>query len=250
MDAVGEILAEKQKERFPWAAGASLAAALHLGLIAAFLASSMAQPLRLAPSRAVAVRILSAGSIRATEPARAAAPVPAKPRIEKPPEEQPPPPSKDAVLLPAKEEKKKKPTPAPVTAPRPAAATAPDVSLPSSAGEGTGAGTAATQAGAGGSAGIGSAQLDQPDFRYGYYIEQVVTALSTNWFKPTPVIPTPPVVHFRILRDGTAADPEIVRSSGLPYVDRAAIRAVLASTFPPLPADWTGPHVGLKVTFE
>jgi TonB family protein len=245
MDSVGAILAEKEKEAFPWGAGAALALLLHFAIAGAFLASSLARPSRLAPPRAVAVRILSAGSIRG-EAVRAAAPEPAKPRIEKPREEEPPPPSQKAVLLPAREEKKK-PTPAasrPATAPR-----APDVSLPSS-GEGQGPGSGATQAGAGGATGIGGAQFDQPDFRYSYYIEAVIVALSTNWFKPTQSITTPPVVHFQINRDGSAADPEIVRSSGLPYVDRAAVRAVLASTFPPLPTDWVGPYVGLRVTFE
>jgi TonB family protein len=247
MDAVGTILAEKEKEDFPWAAGVLLAIVLHLALLGAFFVSSLARPLQLAPPRAVAVRILSAGSIRA-EAAQAAAPEPAKPKIEKPPEEAPPPPSDKAVLLPAKEEKRtKKPTPPPpsrATAPR-----APEVSLPSS-GEGQGGGTAQSAAGAGGNAGIGGAQFDQPDFRYGYYIEAIQIALSTNWFKPTQTIPVPPKVHFRINRDGTVADAEIIKSSGLPFVDRAAVRAVLASSFPPLPADWSGPYVGLTVTFE
>src|SRR5262245_57354472 len=161
MDAVGEVLAEKEKEAFPWAAGATLAAALHLGLLGAFFASSLARPLNLAPPRAVAVRILSAGSIRAAEPKKVeAAPEPVKPRIEKPPEEAPQPPSKNAVLLPAKEEKKKKPTPAPV----PAAAVAPrgpDVSLPSSA-EGQGSDAGLAGAGSGGAAKVGGAQFDQP----------------------------------------------------------------------------------------
>jgi TonB family protein len=245
MDAVGDILAEKEKEGFPWGAGASLALALHLTILAAFFASSLARPLRLTPPRAVAVRILSAGSIRGESP-HAAAPQPApRPKIEKPPEEAPPPPSEKAVLLPAKPEKKK-PTPAPsrVTSPR-----GPDLSLPSS-GEGTGAGPGTTVEGAGGKAGIGGARFDQPDFHYGYYIEALQIALSTNWFKPVPNIATPPQVHFRINRDGSVADEQIVRSSGLPYVDRAAVRAVLASTFPPLPADWAGAYVGLTVTFE
>ena len=252
MDAVGEILAQKRQETLPWASGAALAAALHLALLAVFFASSLAHPLRLAPPRAVAVRIVAAGSVRGGEAARPSTPQPppAKPRIEKPPEEAPPPPSSKAVLLPAKEEKKKKPTPPPAP-PASASSTsrAPDVSLPAP-GEGSGAGSAAVPGGAGGNAGIGGAQFDQPDFRYSYYIEAVVLALSTNWFKPTPTIPTPPVVHFRINRDGSVAEPEVVRSSGLPYVDRAAVRAVLASTFPPLPADWTGAYVGLRVTFE
>lgn len=245
MDAVGAILAEKEREEFPWAAGVSLAVALHAAILGAFFASSLAQPLRLSPPRAVAVRILSAGSIRG-EASRAAPPEPARPRIEKPPEEAPPPPSQKALLLPAKEPKKK-PTPAPparATAPR-----GPDVTLPSS-GEGQGGGAAASTAGAGGSAGIGGAQFDQPDFKYDYYIEAIQIALSTNWFKPTPTIQVPPKVHFRINRDGSVADSEIVRSSGLAFVDRAAVRAVLASSFPPLPADWAGPYVGLTVTFE
>ena len=250
MDAVGEILAQKREESFPWASGAALAAALHLGLLGAFFASSLARPVHLPPSRAVAVRIVAAGSIRGGETARPPAPQPpAKPRIEKPPEEAPPPPSSKAVLLPAKEEKKKKPTPPPAPAASSTTSRAPDVSLPAS-GEGSGTGSSSVAGGAGGTAGIGGAQFDQPDFRYGYYIEAIQLALSTNWFKPTPVIPTPPVVHFKINRDGSVADPEVVRSSGLPYVDRAAVRAVLASTFPPLPADWTGEYVGLRVTFE
>ncbi|HTO86550.1 MAG TPA: TonB family protein [Thermoanaerobaculia bacterium] len=247
MDAVGDILAEKEEQAFPWAAGALLAAMLHLGIAAAFLASSLATPQRLAPPRAVAVRILQAGSLRG-QTAKAAAPEPAKPKIEKPPEEAPPPPSQKAVLLPAKEEKKKKPTPAP-----PARATAPhgpEVSLPSS-GEGQGTGPGVTAAGAGGTAGIGGAQFDQPNFKYDYYIQAIVIALSTNWFKPPGATnPIPPRVHFRINRDGTPVDAEIIRSSGLPFVDRAALRAVVASTFPPLPADWAGPYVGLTVTFE
>ncbi|HEY7111309.1 MAG TPA: TonB family protein [Thermoanaerobaculia bacterium] len=250
MDAVGEILAEKQRESFPWAAGATLAAALHLAIFAAFFASSLGRPMRLAPPRAVAVRILQAGAIRA-EAAKAAPRAPAepvKPRIEKPPEEAPPPPSKKAVLLPAPPEKKKKekPTPAPaaVTAPH-----APDVSLPSSA-ESAGAGTAAAPSGAGGAAKIGGgAQIDQPDFKYDYYIEAVQMALYRSWL-PTTATQIAPRVHFRINRDGTVADPQIVRSSGLLFADRTAIRAVLDATFPPLPADWSGPYIGLTVTFE
>ncbi len=248
MDAVGEILAEKQKDAASLAAGVALAAALHLGLLGAFLASSLAKPMRLAPPRAVAVRILSAGSIRGVETAPAPAPVPARPKIEKPPEEAPPPPSKNAVLLPAKEEKKKKkPTPAPVAAARPAAA--PEVSLPSSAGESAGAGSGAA-AGAGGTAGIGRAQFDQPDFKYDYYMQAVTLSLATNWFAPISNIPVPPRVHFRINRDGSAADVEVVRGSGIPSVDLAARKAVWNSSFPPLPPDWAGPYVGLTVTFE
>jgi protein TonB len=251
MDAVGAILAEKEKDNFPWAAGATLALLLHCGIAGAFLVSSLAKPVRLAPPRAVAVRILSAGALRVSAPsAPAPAAEPAKPRIEKPPEEAPPPPSEKAVLLPAREEKKKKPTPAPaapVTAPR-----APELSLPSS-GEQAGAPAGATSqaAGGGGSAGVGGAQFDQPDFKYSYYVDRMVLAIATNWFKPTQNVPVNPVVKFRIERDGTVTDPQIERSSGLPFVDRAALRAVIASSpLPPLPADYTGGHLGVHLVFE
>jgi TonB family protein len=254
MDSVGEILAEKQREAFPWVSGTALAAALHLGILGAFLASSMAHPMRLAPPRVVAVRILSAGSIRGAEAARpAAAPIEQpKPRIEKPPpEEAPPPPSKNAVLLPAREEKKKRPTPAPVPAPaRPSSPAAPDVSLPSYAAESQSSGSAATAAGAGGTAGIGRTQFDQADFKYDYYTYAVTLALSTNWFSPIASFPIPPRVHFRISRDGSASDVEIVQSSRIPSVDLAARKAVWNSVFPPLPPDWPGSSVGLTVTFE
>jgi len=245
MDAVGDILAEKEGQGFPWGAGVLLAAMLHLGVAAAFLASSLAKPQRLTPPRSVAVRILQAGSLRG-EAVKAAAPEPAKPKIEKPPQEAPPPPSEKAVLLPAKEEKKKKPTPAPST--RATAPRAPDVSLPSS-GEGQGTGQGVTAAGSGGTAKFGGAQFDQPNFKYDYYIGAIQMALGQSWL-PTAKSPVPPRVHFRINRDGTVADPEIVRSGGLPFADRQALRAVLDATFPPLPADWPEAWVGLTVTFE
>ena len=75
--------------------------------------------------------------------------------------------------------------------------------------------------------------------------------ISLNWFKPAQTVQSPPVVHFQIERDGTVTDARIVTPSGLPFVDRAALRAVLASSpLPPLPADYAGPHLGIQVVFE
>ena len=62
---------------------------------------------------------------------------------------------------------------------------------------------------------------------------------------------TNPVIHFQIERDGTVTDIRLVTSSGLAYVDRAALRAVVGSSpLPPLPADFSGPHLGIQVVFE
>ena len=253
MDAVGNILAERRRDRLPWAPATVLAALLHGAVLVAFLLSALARPMHYAAPRFVQVRILPAGAIRAPAPAEAPPqpqPPPAapKPKIEKPPPEEPPKPSKNALLLPSKEDKKKKPTPPPVSS-RPGPAVSPNVSLPSAGEEATG--SASTTAGAGGTAGIGSLKLDQADFKYPVYIERMVQIISLNWFKPAQAVQTNPIVHFQIERDGTITDPRIVTSSGLPFVDRAALRAILASSpLPPLPAEYGGPHLGIQVVFE
>ena len=221
-------------------------------MLAAILVSALARPVRYVAPRAVAVRLLSAGSLRTAPPPPSPptepAPPPAapKPKIEKPPVEEAPKPSKNALLLPPKKESKKKPTPPPVS--RPGRASEPAVSLPSSGEE---AGGTPGPAGAGGTAGIGNLKLDQADFKYPVYIERLVQLISMNWFKPAQTVQTSPVVHFQIERDGTITDPRIVTSSGLPFVDRAALRAVYASSpLPPLPAEYGGPHLGIQVVFE
>jgi protein TonB len=248
MDAVGDLLAERQQDRVAWGPAGVLAFFLHAAVLVGFLVSAFAGPVHYARPRVVAVRLLAAGSLRSPEPVRADPAPPAtvaKPRIEKPPEEAPPP-SKKAVLLPAKEDKKK-PTPPPVSRPGPAA---PAVSLPSA---GTDPAAAATgpAAGAGGTAGIGGFKIDQADFKYPYYIELLQQRIGLNWFKPTQAVTTNPVVHFQILKDGTIADARIVVSSGLPFVDRAALRAVLVSSpLPPLPADYGRQDVGIQVVFD
>jgi TonB family protein len=249
MDVVGNVLAERAQERVPWAPATVLAVLLHAGILAAFLLSALARPVRFAAPRAVAVRLLPAGSLRAPQPVRAepAPPPPAeKPKIVKPAEEEPQP-SKKALLVPPKKDEKK-PTPAP--APRAVRAPTPPVSLPSAGEESSGAATG-TAPGAGGSAGIGSLRLDQADFKYPFYIERLVSVISMNWFKPAQMVTTNPVIHFQIERDGTITEPRIVTSSGLPFVDRAALRAVIASSpLPPLPAEYSGPHLGIQVVFE
>ena len=251
MDAVGDLLAERRVDRFPVGPAVALAALLHAGVLLGLLASTFAHPIRAAAPRFVAVRLLQAGAIRPPAPVAAAAePAPPatapKPKIEKPVEEAPKP-SKNAVLLPAKDDKKKV-TPPPVS--RPGRASTPAVSLPST-GDEPGPASNAPAAGAGGAAGIGSLKLDQADFKYPVYIERMVLIISMNWFKPAQSVQTSPIVHFQIERDGTIVDPRIVTSSGLPFVDRAALRAVIASSpLPPLPAEYGGPHLGIQVVFE
>ena len=71
------------------------------------------------------------------------------------------------------------------------------------------------------------------------------TRISANWLMATvsPNIVTAPRTYltFEILRDGTVTNVQITQSSGIPEVDRSALRAILASNpLPPLPSDYSG----------
>jgi TonB family protein len=248
MDAVGDILAEKEQSDLPWGMGASLAVLLHAAVGATLVMSALHQPANFVQPRAVAVRLVQAGTLKGGPPIEAVAePVPEKPKIVKPAEEEPPAPSPKALLLPAKEKEPKKPAaPAPqskIAAHEPASAPAPAAA---SAHSGTGG-----PAGTGGTAGIGGATFDQPDFHYSYYVERMLVTIGMNWFKPAESVPISPMIRFRIERDGTIGDPQLERSSGLPFVDRAALRAVMASSpLPPLPQEFTGKYLGVHLIFE
>ena len=122
------------------------------------------------------------------------------------------------------------------------------MSLPSS-GESAGGG-AGGPVGAGGNVGVSGAAFDS-DFQFSYYIQRMLVAIGMNWFKPSQGGSVSPVVHFKIEKDGTVSDAAVERSSGLPFVDRAALRAVLSSSpLPPLPAEYAGSQLGVHLKFE
>jgi protein TonB len=258
MDAVGDIIAERAHERLPLGVGASLAVLLHAGLVGAVLVSSLAHPTRFVPTRYLQVSLRSAGGLkgRAVEVAAPPAPAPeeaAKPRILKPPDEPPPPPSEKAKLLPKDDTKKVNPPLPAHTDPKGKSATSTPGSHETPAAEPSGSSTGGAGTAAEGAAGtgVGGLKFDQPGFNYPYYYERVKIAIETNWFKPATSIPTSPVVHFIIQKDGTITDATLVTSSGLTYVDRAALRAVMAaSPLPPLPSDFSSSQIGLSVLFE
>jgi TonB family protein len=248
VDTVGEIIAERSRERFPMGVGTFLAVALHVSVAGAFVYSSMIHPVRFASPRTVVVRLMPAGSLKGGEaPAPAPVPPPDTKKILKPaPEDVPPPPTDKAVLLPAKDEDKKKAATA--ARPAPERAKAPDVSLPSSGDSPGGGGGGAI--GAGGNVGVSGAAFDS-DFQFSYYVERMLVAIGMNWFKPSQAGSVSPVIHFRIERDGTISDATIERSSGLPFVDRAALRAVISSSpLPPLPAEYGGRQLGVHLKFD
>src|SRR5690348_8112341 len=99
--------------------------------------------------------------------------------------------------------------------------------------------------------------IGQQDFgeRYGWYVQAVKSRVSNNWLLSmiSPSLQSAPRVYvdFDINRDGSITNAQVKQSSGIPEVDRSALRAVLASSpLAPLPADYSGSKVSVEVYFD
>jgi protein TonB len=106
-------------------------------------------------------------------------------------------------------------------------------------------------------AGAGGLEFGDGNFgdRYGWYVAAVRSRISSNWLLSTvsPNIMTAPrvILQFDILRDGTITNANVVQSSGIPEIDRSALRAVLASNpLGPLPPDYPGRKVSVEFYFD
>jgi len=90
---------------------------------------------------------------------------------------------------------------------------------------------------------------------YAYYFEIIRDKITVNWF-PGSIDPGPDTilqtaVYFRIFRDGSISKVEVKQSSGLPNFDLLAQRAVTnAGPFPPLPSDYEGEYLGIRLYFD
>jgi protein TonB len=107
------------------------------------------------------------------------------------------------------------------------------------------------------SSGEAGISFGQNDFgqRYGWYVQAVRNRISNNWLLSTisPSLLSAPRVYveFDINRDGSISNPRITQSSGIPEVDRSAMRAVLASSpLAPLPAGYSGSKVSVEFYFD
>ncbi len=106
-------------------------------------------------------------------------------------------------------------------------------------------------------AGEGELTVGNGDFgtRYGWYVNALRARISSNWLLSTisPNVLTAPRVYvtFEIRRDGTVENVQITQSSGVPEVDRSAVRAVLASNpLGSLPPDYSGSSVSVNFYFD
>ncbi|MBI3402730.1 MAG: TonB family protein [Acidobacteria bacterium] len=101
----------------------------------------------------------------------------------------------------------------------------------------------------GGGPGSGSS-LDVENFCCPDYIMLMIERIRSNWDQSTGA--TGEVkVQFTIRRDGSLVNPAIERSSGIPALDIAALRAVaMTKTIPPLPDAFPNPALGMHLNFQ
>ena len=89
---------------------------------------------------------------------------------------------------------------------------------------------------------------------FGPYLQAMLPVVRANWYH---LIPESAqfkkgklAIEFAIAKDGKVADMRLIESSGDVALDRPAWASITASNpFPPLPGDFTGPYLALRVRF-
>lgn len=225
-------------------------------------------PVTILPAQALGVR-RPASRPKPREEPPAPKPEPEKPAPE--PEPEPEPVREEAPVLPEETKKPEKPKPAPTpreTAPKPApepsrkpqpppkpsAPEQPSQNPSGTAAQGTPEGEAGRRGDAAGTPlgttafGSAIAGLDNPDFKFGYYIDQLLGAIDAKWARPNMGGDVRTIISFRIQRNGGITDLEVAESSGYNSFDLAALRAVQnASPFPPLPRGYRQDSLGVRL---
>lgn len=91
--------------------------------------------------------------------------------------------------------------------------------------------------------------IREPNF--GPYMSELSRRIKANWDPPRGEESKRVVLLFTIAKDGRLLNVKVVKSSGTPAADRAALAAVeLTAPFRPLPAEFRGPNVDIQFTFD
>ncbi len=251
---VSEILARRARDgRPPATVSAGLSILAHAVFVVAVILTSRPRHVPNAIPISLPVRVVSPAALG--RPQAAPAPVAPAPVAEPLPE-----PAKARPVIEKKHEEKVEPSPKAMPALKPAKArptppkaalpgkgAPPAVDLPSAAGLPSGtAGAAGTAL----SFGADVAAFDT-DFPFSYYVQQLVSLIGANWFRPDAPDGSVCTVSFRIQRSGQVTDVSVESSSGVSYYDRAAVRAVYAANpLPPLPNDYLNEQLGVHLRFR
>lgn len=84
------------------------------------------------------------------------------------------------------------------------------------------------------------------------WVEHLRTEIFRNWIVPQSAMfgfGTHADFEFVVERDGRVSSATLVKSSGVPALDRAAQNALIASRPQPLPKDFKSPRLVLQVSF-
>ncbi len=122
-------------------------------------------------------------------------------------------------------------------------------------GSGTGTGSGGSGSGSGGGnpgGGGGRPGIDairEPDF--GPYMRELQRRIKMSWDPPKGNESKRVVLLFKIAKDGRLLSCRVLKSSGAPNADKAALNAVhLAAPFRPLPAEYKNSSVDIQFTFD
>jgi TonB family protein len=100
-----------------------------------------------------------------------------------------------------------------------------------------------------------SMELDIEEFPFVYYLNIMRNKISSNWVPPrTQASGKESIttrIHFVVQRGGQVTRVVVEETSGVPFFDQSALRAVYASDpLPPLPEEFSDSELGVHFLFE
>jgi len=198
------------------------------------------------PHDATVVELVGALPGGRPEPAVSAPAPKPEPPAPQPPKEGVTVQSQEPKVVPEQKPVEKEPQPQPAPQPTPQTDTAP-VETDEQA-------TASSDVAGSASAGASVSALEIGGAAFAWYRSSVANALYGNWRRPVVsgiVEPIEVHVAFEIMRDGNVRGLRIEESSGVPTLDRSALRAVSdASPLPALPTALSEPYLPASIVFR
>lgn len=100
----------------------------------------------------------------------------------------------------------------------------------------------------------GALTVEAEDFPFAYYLALIESRIGGRWSPPRGIVTggkkPAATVRFEILRSGAVRSAHVSLTSGIPFFDTSALRAVLDSDpFPPLPEAFPGERLGVNFVF-
>jgi TonB family protein len=99
---------------------------------------------------------------------------------------------------------------------------------------------------------IGGLFFDPQGADFTEWTNHFTREIDRNWLVPLAVLlagKVETVLRFTVQRDGSVTAVGLLKSSGIPALDRAARNALLSGRFRTLPADYAPPSVTIEITF-